>query len=198
MFPLLFLIASVAVKVNKLKKLKCVKVKVGIERDSSVISSTQDVNKFSSLENQRQLNFPAINSSMNVQLDSAQASSFGNHTVNLDGYSAVDGQRRDSSYQIKNGDVTSRDSSLANGDSSLPLVNIVPDENHVPGRVLDMSEHSSNVYRTSTESPSSQTTGLQLSSHQQLVDVESAREAAVSILTFSLFTFYISFKRKEN
>lgn len=171
--------ASVAVKVNKLKKLKCVKVKVGIERDSSVISSTQDVNKFSSLENQRQLNFPAVNSSMNVQLDSAQASSFGNHTVNLDGYSAVDGQRRDSSYQIKNGDVTSRDSSLANGDSSLPLVNIVPDENHVPGRVLDMSEHSSNVYRTSTESPSSQTTGLQLSSHQQLVDVESAREAAL-------------------
>lgn len=171
--------ASVAVKVNKLKKLKCVKVKVGIERDSSVISSTQDVNKFSSLENQRKLNFPAVNSSMNVQLDSAQASSFGNHTVNLDGYSAVDGQRRDSSYQIKNGDVTSRDSSLANGDSSLPLVNIVPDENHVPGRVLDMSEHSSNVYRTSTESPSSQTTGLQLSSHQQLVDVESAREAAL-------------------
>lgn len=170
-------------KVNKLKKLKCVKVKVGIERDSSVISSTQDVNKFSSLENQRQLNFPAVNSSMNVQVDSAQA---------------FDGQRRDSSYQIKNGDVTSRDSSLANGDSSLPLVNIVPDENHVPGRVLDMSEHSSNVYRTSTESPSSQTTGLQLSSHQQLVDVESAREAAVSILTFSLFTFYISFKRKEN
>lgn len=171
--------ASVAVKVNKLKKLKCVKVKVGIERDSSVISSTQDVNKFSSLENQRQLHFPAVNSSMNVQVDSAQASSFGNHTVNLDGYSAFDGQRRDSSYQIKNGDVTSRDSSLANGDSSLPLVNIVPDENHVPGRVLDMSEHSSNVYRTSTESPSSQTTGLQLSSHQQLVDVESAREAAL-------------------
>lgn len=198
MFPLLFLIASVAVKVNKLKKLKCVKVKVGIERDSSAISSTQDVNKFSSLENQRQLNFPVVNSSMNVQVDSAQASSFGNHTVNLDGYSAFDGQRRDSSYQIKNGDVTSRDSSLANGDSSLPLVNIVPDENHVPGRVLDMSEHSSHVYRTSTESPSSQTTGLQLSSHQQLVDVESAREAAVSILTFSLFTFYISFKRKEN
>ena len=185
-------------KVNKLKKLKCVKVKVGIERDLSVISSTQDVNKFSSLENQRQLNFPAVNSSMNVQVDSAQASSFGNHTVNLDGYSAFDGQRRDSLYQIKNGDVTSRDSSLANGDSSLPLVNIVPDENHVPGRVLDMSEHNSNVYRTSTESPSSQTTGLQLSSHQQLVDVESAREAAVSILTFSLFMFYISFKRKEN
>lgn len=171
--------ASVAVKVNKLKKLKCVKVKVGVERDSSTFPSTQDVNKFSTVDNLKQLNFPVVNSSMNVQMDSAPASSFVNHTVNLDSYNAFDGQKRDSSYQIKSVDVTSRNSSLVNGDSSLPLVQIVPDENHVPGRVPDTNEHSSNVYRTSTESPSSETTGLQLSSHQQLVDIESAREAAL-------------------
>lgn len=178
--------ASVAVKVNKLKKLKCLKVKVGMERDSDALPTTQDVNRYSSVDDHRQFHLSVLNSSMNVQAtcedrtDTPPAPSFHNHVVNLDNYTAFGDQlRRDSSYHTKSGDITSRNSSLVNGDSIFPLVQIAPDDNHVPGRVPDISEQSNNVYRTSTESQGSQTAGLQLSSHQQLVDIESAKEAAL-------------------
>ena len=48
-------------------------------------------------------------------------------------------------------------------------------------------EQSNNAYRTSTESQGSQTTMLPHSSHQQLVDIESAKDACVSMNSY-LFT----------
>ncbi|XP_020620019.1 sodium/potassium/calcium exchanger 2-like isoform X3 [Orbicella faveolata] len=79
-------------------------------------------------------------------------------------------------------DNSSRNSSLVNGGTLFPLVQIAPHENgavHVPGGVPENCERSNNAYRTSTEPQGSQTTMLPHSSHQQLVDVESAKEACL-------------------
>lgn len=166
--------ASIAVKVNKLKKLKCLKVKVGVETDSEAVNGTQSVIKNTpSNEQHQQFHLSVINSTVSEErTDSASAPSI-QKTNNLSSdnenlwYSRVDN--------------TSRKSSSVNGE--LPHVHIVSDENtvnrpiHSP--VPGMVEQSGNDYRTSVESHDSQSTVLQHSSHQQLVEIEDAREACL-------------------
>ena len=169
-------------KVNKLKRLKCLKVKVGMERDPDSTHGSQDVIKNTSdAENHRQFQLSVINSSVtDERTDSASTSSFqknnnlssNNENLNTEWYT----------YNTEL-DYTSRKSSLVNGE--LPRVHIVSDDNtvnrpiHSP--VPGMVEQSSSAYRTSTESRDSQSTVLQHSSHHQLVEIEDAREACVSI-----------------
>ncbi|XP_078360179.1 sodium/potassium/calcium exchanger 2-like [Oculina patagonica] len=184
--------ASIAVKVNKLKRLKCLKVKVGMERDSDAVHGNQDINKNASVDdNHRQIHLSVTNSSVNVQATcdertgSASTSSLHNHSSQVplpNNFTSINDQLRRDSYNKTVGDNLSRNGSLVNGDAMFPLVQIVPDHNgtvHVPGGVPEMNEQSSSVYRTSTESQGSQSMVLQHSSHQQLVEIEDAREACL-------------------
>ncbi|KAL9986257.1 hypothetical protein ACROYT_G000369 [Oculina patagonica] len=180
------------VKVNKLKRLKCLKVKVGMERDSDAVHGNQDINKNASVDdNHRQIHLSVTNSSVNVQATcdertgSASTSSLHNHSSQVplpNNFTSINDQLRRDSYNKTVGDNLSRNGSLVNGDAMFPLVQIVPDHNgtvHVPGGVPEMNEQSSSVYRTSTESQGSQSMVLQHSSHQQLVEIEDAREACL-------------------
>ena len=158
----------------------------------------QDLNKNAAVDdNHRQIHLSVINSSVNVQAmcdertDSASTSSLHNHSSQIlapTNFTSINDHLRRDSYNKTVGNNSSRSSSLVNGDSLLPLVQITPGHNgsvHVPGGVPEISEQNSSVYRTSTESQGSQTTVLQHSSHQQLVDIENAREACVSIRMWS-------------
>ena len=202
-------------KVNKLKRLKCLKVKVGMERDSDAVHPSQDINKNASVDdNHRQIHLSVINSSsMNMhgvcdeRTDTASTSSFHNHVNDspqvlpprTNNYTSINDQIRRDSYNRKVGDNnSSRNSSLVNGDSLLPVVQIAPDGNglvHVPGRVPETGEQISNVYRTSTESQGSLSMVLQHSSHQQLVDIENAKEACVSMAWCRVFIKNLSSRR---
>ena len=166
-------------KINKLKRLRCLKVKVGMERDPSLVHGNQEVNKNMD-DSHRQFHLSVINS--DERTDSASMASFHN-CVNDSSFSGNNFTSINDSYNKGVGDNFSRNSSLVNGGTLFPLVQIAPHENgavHVPGGVPENSERSNNAYRTSTESQGSQTIMLPHSSHQQLVDIESAKEACVS------------------
>lgn len=171
--------ASIAVKVNKLRTLKCLKVKVGMERDPNSRNGSQDLVKNNSLEeSHRQFHVPVMNNSVSEdRTDSASTSSF--HKNNNLNSSSENGRKEWYNSDVEN---TSRQSSLVNGE--LPHVHIVPDENtvnrpiHSP--VPGMVEQNNTAYRTSMESQDSQSAVLQNSSHHQLVEIEDAREACVS------------------
>lgn len=176
-------------KINRLKRLKCVKVKVGMESDPDAMNGSQDINRNSSMDdNHRQIHLSVINNSVNVQAtcdertDSAStSSSLHNHSSQVyspSNFTSINDHLRRDSFNKTVGNNSSRHSSLVNGESVLPLVHIAPDHNgpvHVPGGVPEITEQSSSVYRISTESQASH------SSHQQLVEIEDAREACVSM-----------------
>ena len=170
-------------KISKLKRLRCVKVKVGMERDPGLMHGNQDANKNMD-DSHRQFHLSVINSGERTDL--ASTASF--HNCNNDtSFSENNFTSINDSYNKGVGDNSSRNSSLVNGGTLFPLVQIVPRENgvvHVPGGVPENCERSNNAYRTSTESQGSQTTMLPHSSHQQLVDIESAKDACVSMKTY--------------
>ena len=163
-------------KVNKLKKLKCLKVKV-TQTDSEAVNGTQNVIiNTPSNEQHQQFHLSVINSTLSEErTDSASSPSIQkNNNLSSD---------NENLWYSREVDNTSRKSSSMNGE--LPCVHIVSDENtvnrptHSP--VPGMVEQSSNDYRTSVESGDSQSAVLQHSSHQQLVEIEDAREACVSM-----------------
>lgn len=191
-------------KINKLKRLRCLKVKVGMERDPGPVHGSQDVNKNMD-DSHRQFHLSVINSSMNMQgmsderTDTASTSSFHNcvndSSLSGNNFTSINDTLRRDSYNKRVGDNSSRNNSLVNGGTLFPLVQIAPHDNgavHVPGGVPENYERSSDAYRTSTESQGSQTTMLQHSSHQQLVDIESAKEACVSMNTYLFSKEYLS------
>lgn len=168
--------ASIAVKINKLKRLRCLKVKVGMERDPGLVNGNQDVNKNMD-DSHRQFHLSVINS--DERTDSTSVASFHN-CINDSSFSGNNFTSINDSYNKGVGDNSSRNSSLVNGSTLFPLVQIAPHENGVvPGGVPENCEQSNNAYRTSTESQGSQTTMLPHSSHQQLVDIESAKDACL-------------------
>ena len=167
-------------KINKLKRLRCLKVKVGMGRDPGLVHGNQDANKNMD-DSHRQFHLSVINS--DERTDSTSVASLHNY-VNDSSFSGNNFTSINDSFNKGVGDNPSRNSSLVNGGTLFPLVQIAPHENgavHVPGGVPENCERSNNVYRTSTESQGSETTMLPHSSHQQLVDVESAKEACVSM-----------------
>ena len=170
-------------KINKLRKLKCLKVKVGMERDAGLVHGNQDTNKNMD-DSHKKFHLSVING--DERTDSTSTASFHNY-VNDSSFSGNNFTSINDSYNKGVEDNSSRNSSLVNGGTLFPLVQIAPHENgavHVPGGVPENYERSNNAYRTSTESQGSQTTMLPHSSHQQLVDIESAKEACVSINSY--------------
>ena len=144
-----------------------------METDREAVNGTQDVIKNAlSDEHHQQFHLSVINSAVSEErTDPASVPSIQkNNNLSSELFS-------------REVDNTSRKSSSINGE--LPHVHIVPDENtvnrpiHSP--VPGMVEQSSNDYRTSVESHDSQSTVLRHSSHQQLVEIEDAREACVSM-----------------
>lgn len=165
--------ASIAVKVNRLKRLKCLNVKVGMETDSAAGSQIVVNN---GQTDEHHLHLSVINSSGNdAPISSIQKNS------NL----STDNETSKTELYTQEGDSTSRKSSVVNGE--LPHVHIFPSENMVnrPSQspVPGMVEQSNNGYSTSAESRDSQSTVLQHSSNHQLVEIEDAREACVSTNT---------------
>ena len=170
---LLWLTASVAVKVNRLKRLKSSKVKVGVENSRDSVNGGQDVFKTSPVEDsQRQFHLSVVNSSVTEEkTDSTSTSSFykSNYTYS---------DNENLKMPVYNSNLeTSGKRSLVNGE--LPCVHVVSTESSanktnrssVPGMV----EQSATNYRISTTSEDSQQT-----SNHQLVETEDAREACVS------------------
>ena len=162
-------------KVNRLKRLKCLNVKVGMETDS-VAESQSVVNNSQPDEHHQQFHLSVINSLGNdASISSIQKNS------NL----STDNETSKTDLYTQEGDSTSRKSSVVNGE--LPHVHIFPSENMVnrPSQspVPGMVEQSNNGYSTSAESRDSQSTVLQHSSNHQLVEIEDAREACVSTKT---------------
>ena len=160
-------------KVNRLKRLKCLNVKVGMETDSAA-GSQSVVNNGQTDEHHQQFHLSVINSPGN-EVSSIQKNS------NL----STDNETSKTDLYTQEGDSTSRKSSVVNGE--LPHVHIFPSENMVnrPSQspVPGMVEQSNNGYSTSAESRDSQSTVLQHSSNHQLVEIEDAREACVSTKT---------------
>lgn len=163
--------ASIAVKVNRLKRLKCLNVKVGMETDSAA-GSQSVVNNGANDEHHQQFHLSVINNSGN---DASISSIQKNNKSN------TDNETSKTDLYTQEGDNTSRKSSVVNGE--LPHVHIFPSENTVnrPSQspVPGMVEQSNNGYSTSAESRDSQSTVLQHSSNHQLVEIEDAREACV-------------------
>ena len=163
-------------KVNRLKRLKCLNVKVGMETDSAT-GSQSVVNNGPTDEHHQQFHLSVIDSSGNE----ASISSFQKNN-NL----STDNKTSKTDRYTREGDSTSRKSSdIVNRE--LPHVHIFPSENTInrPSRspVPGMVEQSNNDYTTSVESCDSQSTVLQHSSNHQLVEIEDAREACVSTNT---------------
>lgn len=155
-----------------------------MERDPGLVNGNQDVNKNMD-DSHRQFHLSVINS--DERTDSTSVASFHN-CINDSSFSGNNFTSINDSYNKAVGDNSSRNSSLVNGSTLFPLVQIAPHENGVvPGGVPENCERSNNAYRTSTESQGSQTTMLPHSSHQQLVDIESAKDACVSMNSY-LFT----------
>ena len=164
-------------KINKLKRLRCLKVKVGMERDPGLVNVYKNMD-----DNHRQFHLSVINS--DERTDSTSTTSFHN-CVNDSSFSGNNFTSISDSYNKGVGDNSSRNSSFVNGGTLFPLVQIAPHENGaVPGGVPENCERSNNTYRTSTESQGSQTTMLPHSSQQQLVDIESAKDACVSMNSY--------------
>lgn len=164
--------ASVAVKVNRLKRLKSSKVKVGVENSRDSVNGGQDVFKNSPVEDsQRQFHLSVVNSSVTEEkTDSTSTSSFykSNYTYS---------DNENLKMPVYNSNLeTSGKRSLVNGE--LPCVHVVSTESSanktnrssVPGMV----EQSATNYRISTTSEDSQQT-----SNHQLVETEDAREACL-------------------
>jgi len=152
-----------------------------MERDSDSTHGSQDVFKNTSLEeHHREFQLSVVNSSVSEERTDSASTSSCRKNNNLSSNSE---NLKKEWYLNPEVDNTSRKSSLINGD--LPRVHIVPDENAVSrprhSPVPGMVEQNSNAYRTSTASQESQSTVLQHSSHHQLVEIEDAREACVSI-----------------
>lgn len=164
--------ASIAVKVNKLKKLRSLKDRIGVEMGVENANGAQNEQKNALVEDsERQFHLSIANNSVSEDRSDSTTLSSGfksNYT-----YSNPENFRT----PWPNSDLeASRKSSLVNGE--LPHVQVVPDENTAINRpihspVPGMVEQNASGFRNSTTSPDSQTTS------NQLVEIEDAREACL-------------------
>ena len=165
--------ASIAVKVNKLKKLRSLKDRIGVEMGVENANGAQNGQKNALVEDsERQFHLSVANNSVSEDRSDSTTLSSGfksNYT-----YSNPENLRT----PYPNSDLeASRKSSLVNGE--LPHVQVVPDDSTAINRpihspVPGMVAQNASGFRNSTTSPDSQTTS------NQLVEIEDAREACVS------------------